>query len=38
VAWLARDGDGFLPVERSALLDVDVADVVAQITWPARPT
>jgi hypothetical protein len=34
VTWLARSGEGYAEVEHSAVLDVAVADVVAQITWP----
>ncbi|HEX7132066.1 MAG TPA: Uma2 family endonuclease [Iamia sp.] len=33
VAWLARSGDTYEPVERSEVLDVDVAEVVARIDW-----
>ena len=33
VAWLAREGEGFEPTERSALLDVAVAEVVVQVDW-----
>lgn len=33
VAWFARDGSEYHPVERSAVLDVDVAEVVAQVDW-----
>lgn len=39
VTWLARDGDGYVEVDRSAVLDVDVARVVADIEWsPPTPT
>ncbi len=34
--WFARrsDGTGYLPIERSALLEIDVAEITAQIDWP----
>jgi Uma2 family endonuclease len=34
VVWLARSDDTYVEVERSAVLDVDVAEVVGQIEWP----
>jgi len=34
VVWLARSGDTYEPVERSAVLEVDVAEIVTQIDWP----
>jgi Uma2 family endonuclease len=34
VTWLARRGDRYDEVTRSAVLDVDVAEVVARIEWP----
>jgi len=34
VAWLVRAGDRYEPATHSALLDVDVADLVAEIDWP----
>ncbi len=37
VHWLAREDDAYQPTERSALLDVDVAEVTDQINWPALP-
>ncbi len=38
VAWLAQRGARYEEVDRSAVLDVAVADVVAQITWPLPET
>jgi Uma2 family endonuclease len=32
--WMEREGDGYRRVGHSALLDVDVADIVARIDWP----
>ena len=34
LVWMEREGEGYRRVERSAQLDIDVADVVAQIDWP----
>jgi len=34
VVWLARSGDTYVEVERSAVLDVDVGEIVGQIEWP----
>jgi Uma2 family endonuclease len=34
VTWLARRGDRYDEVTRSAVLDVDVAEVVDRIEWP----
>ncbi len=34
VVWMARRGDRYEPVERSAVLDVAVADIAAAIDWP----
>jgi Putative restriction endonuclease len=34
LVWMERDGDGYRPVERSDLLDIDIADIAAQIDWP----
>jgi Uma2 family endonuclease len=38
VTWLARRGDTYAEVDHSAVLDVAVADVVAEITWPPPET
>jgi Uma2 family endonuclease len=38
VTWLARRGASYEEVERSAVLDVAVSEVVAQITWPPPET
>ncbi len=38
VTWLARSGAGYESIDRSIVLDVAVADVVAQITWPPPET
>jgi Uma2 family endonuclease len=34
LVWMALDGDHYRPVERSLLLGVDVAAIVAAIDWP----
>ncbi len=34
VAWLARVGEGYEPVTRSVVLDVEVAEVADRIEWP----
>jgi hypothetical protein len=34
VVWLERDGDRYCRVDRSALLGVEVAEIVAAIDWP----
>jgi Uma2 family endonuclease len=34
VTWMARRGDRYDTVERSGVLEVDVAEVVGQIVWP----
>jgi Uma2 family endonuclease len=34
VVWLARSDDTYAEVDRSVVLDVDVAEVVGQIEWP----
>lgn len=34
VAWLARQGDGYVPTERSDVLDCAVADFVTEIAFP----
>lgn len=34
VVWLARVGDGYERVERSAVLDVEVDEVAGLIEWP----
>jgi Uma2 family endonuclease len=38
VTWLARSGEGYEEVDHSAVLDVAVAEVVAEITWPPPET
>jgi hypothetical protein len=34
LVWLALDGDTYQQVSHSAVLDIDVADIVARIDWP----
>jgi hypothetical protein len=34
LAWMERDEDDYRRVERSALLGVEVGDIVAEIDWP----
>jgi Uma2 family endonuclease len=34
VHWLARDGAAYASVDRSRLLDIGAADLVARIDWP----
>jgi Uma2 family endonuclease len=35
LTWLGRTADGYVEVERSALLGIDVAEVTAKIAWPS---
>jgi Uma2 family endonuclease len=35
VTWLACIADGYEPIDRSALLDIDVAEVASRIEWPS---
>ncbi len=35
VSWLALDGDGYKPVERSALVDLGAEELSRRIDWPA---
>lgn len=36
VTWFGRAGPAYEEVDRSAGLDVDAADVIAEITWPTE--
>ena len=38
VSWFARRDAGYEEVARSAVLDVDISEVVAAITWPPSET
>jgi Uma2 family endonuclease len=34
VHWLARDGDGYSPVERSGVIDLGAGELAARLDWP----
>ncbi len=37
VHWLARKGEGYEPISRSALIDLGADQLAERIDWPADP-